>query len=275
VSRNANQLDVFVVDGNGHVQTSWWNPDDDWSNHAWREISQGATFPAGAPVAAVSRNANQLDVFVVDGNGHVQTSWWNPDDDWSDHAWRDISAGSVFPAGAPVAAVSRNANQLDVFAVEGDGHVYTSWWNPHQTNDWSNHPWREIGGLAIPIIPPPPVSYTAQWWSPDGIPVQGFVTYTLYPNGDFSVRFHTHDASAFEAYTFKVVAALLITTDPSASPPATFTLDSEHDGEIAHGRPGEYTEWRSDLRICDNWPAVVLRARMMAPNAIVTAGVTR
>jgi hypothetical protein len=64
--------------------------------------------------------------------------------------WRDI--GGVFPAGAPVAAVSRNRNQLDVFVCGLDGRVYTSWWS--SGSDWSglgDH-WRNIGA---PIGPPP------------------------------------------------------------------------------------------------------------------------
>ncbi len=144
VSRNANQLDIFACDANGRVQTSWWNPGDDWGNHRWRDL--GGHFPPGANVAAVSRNANQLDIFACDANGRVQTSWWNPGDDWGNHRWRDL--GGHFPPGANVAAVSRNANQLDIFACDANGHVQTNWWNPG--DDWAGHGWRDLGGNFPP-----------------------------------------------------------------------------------------------------------------------------
>ena len=46
----------------------------------WASI--GGTFPAGAPPAAVSRNPDQLDVFITGNDGVVYTNWWNPSDQW-------------------------------------------------------------------------------------------------------------------------------------------------------------------------------------------------
>src|SRR5215470_5591904 len=107
----------------------------DWSglNDRWRNI--GGVFPVGAPVTAVSRNPNQLDLFICGPDGHVYTSWWSAGGDWSglNDRWRNI--GGVFPAGAPVTAVSRNPNQLDLFICGPDGRVYTSWWTAG--GDWS------------------------------------------------------------------------------------------------------------------------------------------
>jgi hypothetical protein len=147
VVRNPNQLDLFITGGDGHVYTSWWTSGSDWSglNDRWRDI--GGVFPAGAPLAVVSRNPNQLDVFVVGNQGDVYTSWWTAGSDWSglNDRWRDI--GGVFPAGAPLAAVARNSNELDVFVVGNQGDVYTSWWIAG--SDWSglNNRWRDIGGV--------------------------------------------------------------------------------------------------------------------------------
>ena len=98
VSRNPNQLDAFVVDSAGGLHTSWWTPIDDWTDHGWRDITLGLPpLPGGAPVAVVSRNPNQLDAFVVDSAGRLHTSWWTPTDDWTDHAWRDITAMALGP----------------------------------------------------------------------------------------------------------------------------------------------------------------------------------
>ena len=158
VSRNPNQLDLFVVGNNGVVYTSWWTAGSDWSgiNNNWRAI--GGFFPPGSPVAVVSRNPNQLDLFVVGYNGVVYTSWWTAGSDWSgiNNNWRAI--GGFFPPSSAVAAVSRNPNQLDLFLVGYNGVVYTSWWTAG--SDWSgiNNDWRAIGGFFTPGAPVAAVS---------------------------------------------------------------------------------------------------------------------
>jgi hypothetical protein len=147
VSRNSMQLDLFICGTDGHVYTSWWNGVSDWSGlNGWRDIGSSG-FPPGAPVAAVSRNPTQLDLFICGTNGHVYTSWWNGVSDWSGlNGWRDIGS-SGFAPGAPVAAVSRNPTQLDLFVGGNDYNVYTSWWNG--VSDWSGlSGWRNIGGCA-------------------------------------------------------------------------------------------------------------------------------
>ena len=144
MSRNPNQIDLFAIGGNGHVYTSWWTNGSDWTGlKGWRDI--GFQFPAGNTVTAVSRNPNQIDLFAIAGNGHVYTSWWTNGSDWSGlKGWRDI--GFLFPAGNTVTAVSRNPGQIDLFAVGGNGHVYTSWWT--NGSDWSGlKGWRDIGGV--------------------------------------------------------------------------------------------------------------------------------
>jgi hypothetical protein len=147
VSRNSMQLDLFICGNDGHVYTSYWDGVSDWSGlNGWRDIGTSG-FPAGAPVAAVSRNSMQLDLFICGTNGHVYTSWWDGVSDWSGlNGWRDIGT-SGFPAGAPVAAVSRDSMQLDLFVGGNDYNVYTSWWNG--VSDWSGlNGWRNIGGCA-------------------------------------------------------------------------------------------------------------------------------
>ena len=97
VSRTPNNLDLFITGSNGDVYTSWWTQDSDWSGigNNWRDI--GGVFPPGAPVSAVARTPNNLDLFITGSNGDVYTSWWTQDSDWSGigNNWRDI--GGVFP----------------------------------------------------------------------------------------------------------------------------------------------------------------------------------
>jgi hypothetical protein len=140
VSCNSNQIDVVAVAADQQVWTRRWAAAP-WS--PWRPI--GFQFPAGNVVTAVSRNPNQIDLFAIGGNGHVYTSWWTNGSDWTGlKGWRDI--GFQFPAGNTVTAVSRNPNQIDLFAIAGNGHVYTSWWT--NGGDWSGlKGWRDIGGV--------------------------------------------------------------------------------------------------------------------------------
>ena len=59
----------------------------------------------------------------------------------------------MIPAGAPVAAVSRNPNQLDLFITGNDGCVYTSAWTNggNWNNSGSNNPATNTGGFLIAI----------------------------------------------------------------------------------------------------------------------------
>jgi hypothetical protein len=96
-------------------------------NDNWRPI--GGFFPAGAPVDVVARTPDNLDLFIVGGDGRVYTSWWFQGADWSgvNDNWRPI--GGFFPAGAPIDAVARSPHNLDLFLVGGGDRVHTSWWS--------------------------------------------------------------------------------------------------------------------------------------------------
>jgi hypothetical protein len=141
-------LDLFITGNDGRVYTSWWFAGSDWSgiNDNWRSI--GGIFPPGAPVSAVARKPENLDLFITGNDGRIYTSWWFAGSDWSgiNDNWRPI--GGFFPVGAPVSAVARQPGILDLFVVGNDGRVYTSWF-VEGVSDWSgiNDSWRPIGGF--------------------------------------------------------------------------------------------------------------------------------
>ena len=97
------------------------------------------TFQQLTPLTAVSRNENQLDLFAAADDGTVQTAWWNQATGW--RGWAPVRPDrqpSPFPPSTPLAAVGRNPQQLDVFAVGLDGLIYTAWWNQSQGwNGWA------------------------------------------------------------------------------------------------------------------------------------------
>jgi hypothetical protein len=153
VGRNPNQIDLFVTGLNGHVYTSSYTVGGDWTGigHKWKDI--GGVFPAGAPIAAVSRNPNQIDLFITGHNGHVYTSFMANGGPWSGEGdkWMDI--GGVFTPAAPLAAIARKPNLIDVFVTGQNGHVYTSWYS--DGNQWSGlgDKWLDIGGV-FPVAAP-------------------------------------------------------------------------------------------------------------------------
>jgi hypothetical protein len=162
VARDANHLDIFITGNDGHVYTTWWNSGlPDWASVTgggrWKDI--GGTFPVGAPVSVVARDASHLDIFITGNDGHVYTTWWNSRlPDWASVTgggrWKDI--GGTFPVGAPVSVVARDANHLDSFITGNDGHVYTTWWNS-SLPDWASVTgggrWKDIGGTFPTAVP--------------------------------------------------------------------------------------------------------------------------
>ena len=153
VSRAADKLDVFVTGNDGIVYTSWWVAGADWTGRANDWLPIGGVFPPGAPLAVEARTSSSLDLFVVGNDGIVYTSWWVVGEDWSGlEVWRPL-VGETFVRGTSPASVSRSASHLDVFAVGGDGIVYTASWQDGV--GWSSDQggWRAIGGTFQPGAP--------------------------------------------------------------------------------------------------------------------------
>jgi hypothetical protein len=161
VSRNSMQLDLFGCGKDGRVYTTAWAGGANWNG--WSPISPAggspgspSVFLAGSPVGAVSRNPEQLDVFICGSDGRVYTSAWAGGGDWNGRGGWDaisppveLSSASAFTPGAPVSVVSRNPIQLDVFAGGNDRNIYTAAWAGG--SDWSGrNGWRNIGGGLIP-----------------------------------------------------------------------------------------------------------------------------
>jgi hypothetical protein len=114
-------------------------------------------------VTLVARDANHLDAFIVGTNGKTYHTYWYAGlpGFWAlTHGWEIL--GGLAPLRAPVAAVARDANHLDAFAVMGPGNVFTTWWNttmPTWESSLNNGSWEDIGG-GFPKPPPSVASYT-------------------------------------------------------------------------------------------------------------------
>jgi subtilisin family serine protease len=144
VARNPELMDLFVTNSKGQVLTTWFSPDPDPRWHDWFAITNGIAEPAapGAPVSVVARNPGHMDLFTTDPKGQVLTNWFSPDPQSRWHNWFAITNGNPQPAtpSATIAAVSRYANQMDLFTPDHSGSVDSNWW--HDGLDWAT--WFEL-----------------------------------------------------------------------------------------------------------------------------------
>jgi hypothetical protein len=150
VARDSNRLDVFVAGVDGKTYTAAWDhavTDSQW--RGWWNILTG-NIPAGGAVSAVVRDPNKLDVFLVSTDGGIYTAAW--DQHVAEAKWRGwwrILNGVAAP-GSQVAAVSRDANKLDVFVIGTDSGIYTAAWDQHVAEAKWRGWWRILNGVAAP-----------------------------------------------------------------------------------------------------------------------------
>jgi hypothetical protein len=136
ITRSRNEIDLFAVGDDGRVYTAWWRDGDGWSSADGRWDSIGGDFAASAPVAAITRSRNDIDLFAVGDDGRVYTAWWRDGDGWSSGDGRWDSIGGDLPDGAPLTAISRSRDAIDLFAVARDARVSTAWWR--EGDGWSS-----------------------------------------------------------------------------------------------------------------------------------------
>ncbi|KAF2273332.1 purine and uridine phosphorylase [Westerdykella ornata] len=130
ISRKQGQIDLFLCGPDGHVYTLWWVDGRGWSP-GHKIIGDFGDFPSGAKVTAVSRDAEKLDIFACDIHGRIRTSWWQlPYYQLTiGSRWKTRDPiGEQFLGGTQAAAVSRDVNTLDVFALAEGGQIHTLQW---------------------------------------------------------------------------------------------------------------------------------------------------
>ncbi|MGZ3416951.1 MAG: hypothetical protein ACXVEE_03745 [Polyangiales bacterium] len=156
VSRDANRLDLFVVDTYGLVRTTGWYG-------AWQPTSTAITpstlpAPPGAPLAVVSRkvdvalstdagfeltNNEQMDVFVTGNDGHIVDAHWRFGD--NSYSWNPADAHALSTVAAPngaIGAVAPNAGSIFVAAARADGTLAKTWFEDLELSGphWQSSP---------------------------------------------------------------------------------------------------------------------------------------
>ncbi len=136
------EFDAFLVDNNKNVIH------DQWKSNVWSHSAETLTsksyqggcgwmgcfggyypvFPARAHIAALAKAPGNQDIFAISSAGKLVSNWRNKD--WDSNHWHDWTdhSGAYFPAGAPVAAVSRNPGHIDIFAIATDGSMMATSW---------------------------------------------------------------------------------------------------------------------------------------------------
>jgi hypothetical protein len=166
VARTENNLDVFFIDSGGSLQqASWFLGAANWSVGSVIQDSGVTGSPKialpGSPIAATARAWDRLDVFVTDPSGTFL--WAN----WSDsempniegdqyitylNNWVAHSFFPAFPVKAPLAAVTRQPDNMDVFAVGDNGAVYNMFYSD-QNPSLPNLRWgqKEMTGTGFSV----------------------------------------------------------------------------------------------------------------------------
>jgi hypothetical protein len=139
-ARGNNRLDIFAVGADGGVYTAAWDVAvDDGKWRGWWHIRGGYAL-CGTEPAAVTRDPNKLDVFVVGLDGDVWTAAW--DHNQADSEWRGWwSLGTCGQAVTSVSAAASSAGRIHVFAVRLDGKIFSNQWD----GEWSG--WNQVGDI--------------------------------------------------------------------------------------------------------------------------------
>jgi len=134
---------------NSLTQTSFqaWNAD-------WGPLPGQAVFDRSTQkIAAVSRDPNHLDLFVIGNDSHVWTTAWSSASGWNAD-WGPLPGQAVFDLNTQnIATVSRDPGNLDLFVIGNDGgarttngHVWTTAWS--SATGW-NADWGPLPGQAV------------------------------------------------------------------------------------------------------------------------------
>lgn len=82
----------------------------------------------GSTVSAVSRASDSVNLFAIDKTGNVCHAWWSGARGWECIGNKYEILGTGLTPGAPLAAIARTSNHLDLFTTGKDGRVLTANW---------------------------------------------------------------------------------------------------------------------------------------------------
>ena len=149
VARTPTNLDLFVIGNDGHVWSTFWPVPHGGSWAAdWFPLPGKAVFDGEHQrLAVVSRAKNNLDLFVIGNDDRVYSTFWN-EKGWAPD-WFPLPGQARFShLTQQVVAVSRSPNNLDLFVIGNDGHVWSTFWPVQGTGTWATD-WFPLPGQAV------------------------------------------------------------------------------------------------------------------------------
>ena len=124
VARHGQQVDVFVVSSwDGAVWTVFGPAITGKPWHMTR-VSEANIARPGAPLAAITRGGQDVDVFVVDHQGAVRWTFERGNGPWLGQT-RQITTDNTCVGGGNLVALVRNPVQTDVFFIDAGGRIAT------------------------------------------------------------------------------------------------------------------------------------------------------
>lgn len=140
VSSAPDNVNLLYIDRNGHVQNSSLSAQSGiWSQ--WVNV-RDITIQPEAPLSAVNRRPNTIDIFTIFPDNQVYTAAWQDNTGWI--GWWNIP-GMTVSANTPITSVSSSMENLDIFLTADDGFAYTAGWDP--ARGWRG--WWKIGSKRI------------------------------------------------------------------------------------------------------------------------------
>ena len=200
VSRSDEIVELFVTGNDGFVYQARRDGTMPWSGFV--PVPEDGSFAtAGSQVAAISRDVDHIDLFVMGFNNRVYNNSWETGRGWV--SWQILDgfvAPDVTPNRPPITVVARKSERLDVFVATKGGSVHSTTWD--STIGWLGW-WRwidaEFAGSGDAV--------SALWRTPDRLELfdasydagQDGAVYCTYwdPTPGLlrraTINFHTHD----------------------------------------------------------------------------------
>jgi hypothetical protein len=168
-------LDLFTIDANGVPKSIWWDAGaGGYSVAGWFAITgtPGVTFNGGAFVEAVWISSQELLLTACDITGTVRGANWTKDANWTGWFVMGTKQFACVPGAPAMTLVSPDPNHVDVFAVDPNGGVNSTFYR-----FWVNDTYVATGEGSGPFLERTPAV----------LAIQGFIPEIFSDNGDSDI----------------------------------------------------------------------------------------
>jgi hypothetical protein len=131
----------------------------------WKPIRDNKNLTLISAPTAVSWGPDRIDLFAIANDHAVWTREWDPIHKWTE--WGSLgTAGGGFQDFSSPAVASWKPDRLDVFAIDGEGFLWTKVWDPSIQSHWIE--WKKIVVAGTEPLGSNPAAVS---WGPNRIDV--------------------------------------------------------------------------------------------------------